>query len=725
MPSLIIGPNLKRALFDPDSFFWRRPANYDLAPVAFQDAQGRFIAGNISFTNMARRPAREIFGKLPADLFDQEVATAIEDCRAQSRHSRLRATSQFWQTFGHGPRLYVDCHHAPVYDQQGLAGFLSIYKGGMDPYQWSQSLRDTLHVLHHDLQSPLSATLFFLQEQIRPACPPAASALLGGADSLCKQLQDTIRTCFKLSTHDGIAPPLRGAWLDPQAWAGHMARLIRRRYGHSVRWQADCSCAEAFLWSPLHLSHLFFSVIQIMLDSASTGMTAGTSLNLTMVSSIQEHLMTLAFPASRIDPHALDILLSSQLALLTAKAHGVHIQASSDSQTVHFTLHLPRVEAVPQTTPPPPPDDSSPVDYEGEAFDQPYSFYQARFDLLNDCVAIVDPDHRILMCSRPFARLFHRSPEELLHLHYREFAAPALKTVLDGICSDLHPSDKTVGTILPLSMDQRIQWQDLNVSNASEGRSGIFIYPRPIIQTRQFLYNHLQETIERIHDHLHRLRALYHGLLSHFPPQHSLHPTLLGLAQSNEDMLDLSLAWVQANRTTWEKQTYSPQLLELKPLLDQVEEIIRLRGYPVRFGCPTDPPFPAPPIPLMADAALLKSMFMNLLKNAHQASRNGDIRLSVRTSPQQVQIDIRNDGEVPMSIRDTFFDKMVKGPESSGMGLGTYSAKLTAERHGGRLALDTAEPGYTTLHITLPLAKDAAHSSPAPSRPTPKPLHSP
>ncbi len=124
----------------------------------------------------------------------------------------------------------------------------------------------------------------------------------------------------------------------------------------------------------------------------------------------------------------------------------------------------------------------------------------------------------------------------------------------------------------------------------------------------------------------------------------------------------------------------------------------------------------------MADAALLKSMLMNLLKNAHQASRKGDIRLSVRTIPPHVQIDLRNDGEVPHSIRNTLFDKMVKGPESSGMGLGTYSAKLTVERHGGTLALDTSEPGYTTFRITLPLAKDASRSSPAVSPQAPVPL---
>jgi signal transduction histidine kinase len=65
-------------------------------------------------------------------------------------------------------------------------------------------------------------------------------------------------------------------------------------------------------------------------------------------------------------------------------------------------------------------------------------------------------------------------------------------------------------------------------------------------------------------------------------------------------------------------------------------------------------------------------------------------------------LSIRNQGEVPPAIRETFFQKYVRADTSPGSGLGTYSARLVARTHGGDIALDASTPGETCVIVSLP-----------------------
>jgi signal transduction histidine kinase len=97
-------------------------------------------------------------------------------------------------------------------------------------------------------------------------------------------------------------------------------------------------------------------------------------------------------------------------------------------------------------------------------------------------------------------------------------------------------------------------------------------------------------------------------------------------------------------------------------------------------------------------------MLSNILKNAVEASPDGEsIAVSLsNSSPRAVRV--RNSGEVPDSIRDRFFEKYVTSGKERGTGLGTYSAKLIAETQGGGIRLDSSEPGCTTIEIQLSAA---------------------
>jgi signal transduction histidine kinase len=100
---------------------------------------------------------------------------------------------------------------------------------------------------------------------------------------------------------------------------------------------------------------------------------------------------------------------------------------------------------------------------------------------------------------------------------------------------------------------------------------------------------------------------------------------------------------------------------------------------------------------------LCYSMFANLLKNALEASPPEErISISLDSEGEMAVIRIRNAGAVPEAIRDRFFEKYVTSGKQQGTGLGTYSARLIAETHGGSIHLDASHPGDTIVSVRLP-----------------------
>jgi PAS domain S-box-containing protein len=145
------------------------------------------------------------------------------------------------------------------------------------------------------------------------------------------------------------------------------------------------------------------------------------------------------------------------------------------------------------------------------------------------------------------------------------------------------------------------------------------------------------------------------------------------------------------------------QRTELRPLVD---------GKGLRLSIVSD--CPGGTFYVQGERRLLDAVFSNLLKNAAEASPEGDeitVRL-VQEGPL-AEVFVRNHGEVPKSIRDRFFEKYATAGKSGGTGLGTYSARLMVRTMGGTLSLNTEEPGATTLILRLPMAQPETAASSA------------
>ncbi len=107
---------------------------------------------------------------------------------------------------------------------------------------------------------------------------------------------------------------------------------------------------------------------------------------------------------------------------------------------------------------------------------------------------------------------------------------------------------------------------------------------------------------------------------------------------------------------------------------------------------------------VFGEAFLIENIFMNLGKNAIEALRGGggSVTITCRTDPSTVYVAIHNAGAVPEEIRDRFFEKYATAGKRFGTGLGTYSAQLITEAHGGHIRLATSEADGTTVTVELP-----------------------
>jgi PAS domain S-box-containing protein len=106
-------------------------------------------------------------------------------------------------------------------------------------------------------------------------------------------------------------------------------------------------------------------------------------------------------------------------------------------------------------------------------------------------------------------------------------------------------------------------------------------------------------------------------------------------------------------------------------------------------------------IPMTAERPLIFSMLNNLIKNAVEASEGKPVIVDMNFD-KGCRFSISNAGEVPKAIQSRFFDKYATEGKRGGTGLGTYSARLTAEKHGGSISMQSAAKLGTTVTVVIP-----------------------
>jgi signal transduction histidine kinase len=105
-----------------------------------------------------------------------------------------------------------------------------------------------------------------------------------------------------------------------------------------------------------------------------------------------------------------------------------------------------------------------------------------------------------------------------------------------------------------------------------------------------------------------------------------------------------------------------------------------------------------------ADASPLKQVFLNLIKNASEAS-DGKGELLIRTTyePRMVKIIFRDNGKgIPSELLGHIFEPFFT-TKMSGMGMGLSISQRIIQAHNGRIEARNAEPGGAEFSISLPV----------------------
>ncbi|OBT07252.1 hypothetical protein A9267_14515 [Shewanella sp. UCD-FRSSP16_17] len=104
----------------------------------------------------------------------------------------------------------------------------------------------------------------------------------------------------------------------------------------------------------------------------------------------------------------------------------------------------------------------------------------------------------------------------------------------------------------------------------------------------------------------------------------------------------------------------------------------------------------------VGDKTISFNLFHNLLVNAVEAAPEGsEIQVTQIADAQWVKFNIHNEGEIPQSIQQTFFNKYVTSGKANGTGIGTYSALLSAKAQGGDIRFSSDASRGTTLSVKL------------------------
>ncbi len=174
------------------------------------------------------------------------------------------------------------------------------------------------------------------------------------------------------------------------------------------------------------------------------------------------------------------------------------------------------------------------------------------------------------------------------------------------------------------------------------------------------------------------------------------------LSQMVEELLELSR--IESGRVPLRLAPVDPADL-LAAAVERLGVQAERAGLTISIDCPSDLP------PVLADAARLQQVLVNLLHNAIKFTPSGgQIRLSAAARPGQVVFSVQDTGVgIPVEDRPRIFERFFKADRAragGGTGLGLAIARHLVEAHGGRIWVESVEGRGSVFSFEIPAAAD-------------------
>ncbi len=166
------------------------------------------------------------------------------------------------------------------------------------------------------------------------------------------------------------------------------------------------------------------------------------------------------------------------------------------------------------------------------------------------------------------------------------------------------------------------------------------------------------------------------------------------IARLTSDLLDLG-------RLDQGLFTLRVQPVDVMRLVEEVAAAAKVPGHEVQHRGPED-------LILVADPERLRQALSNLVGNALKHSPAGlpvlvEVERQTRTDRNWVVFSVIDQGPgVPPHLLPRLFERFVRGPGSTGLGLGLYLARQIATLHGGTLEVHSTPGRGTRFELALP-----------------------
>lgn len=169
-----------------------------------------------------------------------------------------------------------------------------------------------------------------------------------------------------------------------------------------------------------------------------------------------------------------------------------------------------------------------------------------------------------------------------------------------------------------------------------------------------------------------------------------------------DDLLEEILAQRELSQAESGELAVKPVAVESQAFLAQAGRLFERQG--LAQGKRVVAAAPSPSLWFFCDAALLKRVLANLLKNALEASQEGDtVTLGCEAQGGQIRFWVRNPAVMPLPVQLQVFNRSFS-TKGTGRGLGTYSVRLLTEKYlKGTVSFESVTGQGTTFSVSLPL----------------------
>jgi len=174
--------------------------------------------------------------------------------------------------------------------------------------------------------------------------------------------------------------------------------------------------------------------------------------------------------------------------------------------------------------------------------------------------------------------------------------------------------------------------------------------------------------------------------------------TVLNMVDRSLDLYKMEEGIYQLDRESFDLTAVLRQMrgqLKIGKLKKEMSLIVLLNGESVDKS---------PPFFINAEKQGIETILYNLTENAIEASPpRAAVTVSVASKEGHVRFDIHNHGVIPPQVRERFFERYVTHGKNHGTGLGTYSASMITQAHGGTVEFTSNEQEGTHLLVDIPL----------------------